>query len=318
MKTTLFCLLLLAAICAGCGISGAPTLGQSNSASPAPPSSDPPSSNPPSPPPTNPPSLSAAHVILLVEENQSFSTVYHNRMPWLSALGDKYGTATNYYSDQPGSLLDYLWLSSGSGELNFGCTGNDCTRPITDDNIFQELNQRGMSWNVYAESLPSAGFMGAIAGLYVKRHNPAVWYSNVVNSAQQQQKVVPFARFAVDLAAHALPDYAIIVPNLDDDAHNGSPEAADQWLKTNIGPLVDSRYFQAGSPSVMFITFDNGDHDAQGQVLTVVVGQNVIPGVKVNTHFRHENTLRTMLELLGFKHFPGASATAAPMNQFFQ
>jgi len=239
-------------------------------------------------------------------------------MPWLSALADKYGVATNYDSDQPGSLLDYLWLSSGSGELNFGCSGNDCTRPITDDNIFRELNQRGMSWNVYTESLPSAGFMGPSAGLYVKRHNPAVWYSDVVNSPQQQQKVVPFTRFAVDLAANALPDYAIIVPNLNDDAHNGSPEAADQWLKTNIGPLVNSRYFQSGSPSVMFITFDNGDHDAQGQVLTAVVGQKVIPGVKVSTHFRHENTLRTIMELLGLTRFPGASRTAAPMNEFFK
>jgi phospholipase C len=239
-------------------------------------------------------------------------------MPWLSALGDKYGIATNYYSDQPGSLLDYLWLSSGSGELNFGCTGNDCTRPITDDNIFRELNKRGMSWNVYAGSLPSAGFMGPIAGLYVKRHNPAVWYSDVINSPQQRQKVVPFTRFAVDLAANTLPDYAVIVPNVDDDAHNGTPEEADQWLKTNIGPLVNSRYFQSGSQNVMFITFDNGDGDAQGQVLTVVVGQNVIPGVKVSTHFRHENTLRTIMELLELTHFPGASATAAPMNEFFK
>ena len=56
----------------------------------------------------------AAHVFLVVEENQSFSTVYHKQMPWLSALGDKYGIATNYYSDQSGSLLDYLWISSGS------------------------------------------------------------------------------------------------------------------------------------------------------------------------------------------------------------
>ena len=314
MKSTLFFLLLLAGICAGCGSAGTPTLSQTNTAS-----TNPPSTNPPSPPPSNnPPSTSAAHVILLVEENRSFSTVYHNGMPWLSALGDKYGIATNYYSDQPGSLLDYLWLSSGSGELNFGCTGNNCARPITDDNIFRELNKRGMSWNVYAESLPSAGFMGPIAGLYVKRHNPAVWYSDVINGPQQPQKVVPFTRFAVDLAAHTLPDYAIIVPNLDDDAHNGTPEEADQWLKTNIGPLVASRYFQSGSRNVMFITFDNGDGDAQGQVLTVVVGQSVIPGVKVSTHFRHENTLRTIMELLGLTHFPGKSATAAPMNEFFK
>jgi hypothetical protein len=53
-------------------------------------------------------------------------------------------------------------------------------------------------------------------------------------------------------------------------------------------------------------------------VLTVVVGEKVIPGIKVSAPFRHENTLRTMLEELGLADFPGASATAEPMNQFFK
>jgi hypothetical protein len=38
----------------------------------------------------------------------------------------------------------------------------------------------------------------------------------------------------------------------------------------------------------------------------------------VDKHFRHENTLRTMMELLGFTQFPGAAATASPMNEFFK
>lgn len=67
----------------------------------------------------------------------------------------------------------------------------------------------------------------------------------------------------------------------------------------------------------MFITFDNGDNDAQGRVFTVVVGPKVIPGVKVNTFFRHENTLRTMLDLLGLQPF-GPAATVAPMNGFLR
>jgi phosphatidylinositol-3-phosphatase len=261
----------------------------------------------------------AAHVFLLVEENRSYSTVYHNQMPWLSALGDKYGVATNYFSDEQGSLLDYLWLSSGSGELSFGCTGNDCTQTITDDNIFRRLIKAGISWKLYADNLPSAGFTGPFAGNYVKRHDPALWYSDVVNDPQQLQNVVPFTEFAGDLASNNLPTYSIIVPDLQHDAHDGSPAKADRWLQQNIGPLVNSFYFDPANRnhSLMFITFDNGDGDAQGQVLTVVVGQKVISGVKVNTPFRHENTLRTILEQLGVKDYPGASAKAQPMNEFF-
>ena len=296
MKTKFLPLLILAGVCAGCGSGANPTPRKANAPSRGP----------------------AAHVILIVEENQSFSTVYHKQMPWLSALGDKYGIATNYFSDEKGSLLDYLWLSSGSSEVSFGCDGNRCTQSITDGNIFRELNKAGMSWNVYADSLPNVGFMGLFAGNYAKRHNPAVWYSDVVDSPEQQQNIIPFTQFPVDVAAGNLPDYSIIVPNLQDDAHNGTPAMADQWLKTNIGPLLDSQYFQAGQNSVMFITFDNGYEDQQGQVFTAVVGQNVIPAVKVNTPFRHENTLRTIMQLLGLKNYPGASATAAPMNEFFK
>ena len=298
MKPKFLSLLMLAIVCVGCGggVNPNPTPRTANARSRGP----------------------AAHVILIVEENQSFSTVYHNQMPWLSALGDKYGIATNYFSDKKGSLLDYLWLSSGSSEPSFGCDGNRCTHTITDGNIFRELNKAGMSWNVYADSLPSSGFMGMFSGNYAKRHNPAVWYSDVVNNTEQQQNVVPFTQFPVDLAAQNLPDYSIIVPNLEDDAHDGTPTMADQWLKTNIGPLLNSQYFQAEQNSVMFITFDNGYQDQQGQVFTAVVGQSVIPGVKVNTPFRHENTLRTIMQLLGLKNYPGASATAAPMNEFFK
>jgi phosphatidylinositol-3-phosphatase len=296
MKTKFLSVLILAGVSAGCGSGANPTPRKANAPSRGP----------------------AAHVILIVEENQSFSTVYHKQMPWLSALGDKYGIATNYFSDEKGSLLDYLWLSSGSSEVSFGCDGNRCTHTVTDGNIFRELNKAGMSWNVYADSLPSSGFMGMFAGNYAKRHNPAVWYSDVADSPEQQQNVVPFTQFPVDLAAGNLPDYSIIVPNLQDDAHNGTPAMADQWLKTNICPLLDSQYFQAGQNSVMFITFDNGYEDQQGQVFTAVVGQSVIPAVKVNTSFRHENTLRTIMQLLGLKNYPGASATASPMNEFFK
>jgi hypothetical protein len=297
MKTNFLSFLILAGVCAGCGSGANPTPRKANAPSRGP----------------------AAQVILIIEENHSYSSVvYQNQMPWLKALGGKYGIATNYFSDEKGSLLDYLWLSSGSSELSFGCDGNRCSHTITDGNIFRELNKAGMSWNVYADSLPKCGFMGMFAGNYAKRHNPAVWYSDVVRNPEQQQNIVPFTQFAVDVGARNLPDYSIIVPNLENDAHNGTPEMADQWLKTNIGPLLDSQYFRSGENSVMFITFDNGNNDEQGQVFTAVVGQGVIPGVKVNAPFRHENTLRTIMQLLGLKNYPGASAKAAPMNEFFK
>ncbi len=263
-------------------------------------------------------SMRTAHVVLIVEENHSFPTVYPSGMPWLSALGDVYGIATNYFSDEPGSMLDYLWLSSGSGEHAFGCGGWGCQEIITSDNIFRELEKSGLSWKVYADSLPYAGYMGVHSGEYVKRHNPAPWYSDVANHPARQQQMVPFTQFATDLAAQKLPNYSLVIPNLLHDAHDGTLGMADSWLKQYISPMLLSPYFRPGGNGTMFITFDNADHDNQGQVFTAVIGPYVIPGVKVDTAYRHENTLRTMMELLGLKHFPGASATAAPMREFFK
>jgi phospholipase C len=260
----------------------------------------------------------APHVILIIEENRSFTAVYPDGMPWLSALGNDNGIATNYFSDEPGSLLDYLWLSSGSGESTFGCGGWGCPDIITSDNIFRELDKNGLSWKVYADSLPYVGYMGARSGEYVKRHNPAPWYSDVAYDAAKRRQIVPFTHFATDLATQDLPNYSIIIPNLLHDAHNGTMAMADLWLKQHISPLLNSPYFNSGGNAAMFITFDDGNGDRQSRVFTAVIGANVIPGIKVNATFRHENTLRTIMELLGLKNFPGASRDAAPMSEFFK
>ena len=53
------------------------------------------------------------HVVLVIDENHSYSEVIAN-MPWLVGEGNANGYATNYKSDNCGSLLDYLWLASGS------------------------------------------------------------------------------------------------------------------------------------------------------------------------------------------------------------
>jgi len=99
----------------------------------------------------------ANHVVLIVDENTSFSTVYPSGMPWLVGKGNTYGYSNNYFSNVSGSLLDYLWLASGSSETAFGCTGNSCTSAITDENIFHLMSTTPVSWKVYAENYLNAG-----------------------------------------------------------------------------------------------------------------------------------------------------------------
>ena len=132
----------------------------------------------------------------MVLENASYNTVTNSSdplhyMPNLVALGTKYGHATNYFTNSGGSLLAYLWLSSGychsdpnstadcphppfpagvTGLHSFGCTGGACINPatqdfwpITDDNIYREMFNHlpsPIAWKLYAESLPFPGYTG--------------------------------------------------------------------------------------------------------------------------------------------------------------
>src|SRR6476620_4820 len=195
------------------------------------------------------------HVVLVINENSTYNDVVAN-MPWLIGQGNAHGYATNYHSDNGGSLMDYLWLASGSchskanctlpsGTHDFNCSGNDCyypgtatTNPITDDNIFRELNNAGISWKVYAQSYSAAG--GTVTTpdnnhgtSYYRRHNGATWYSDVINNVNGSAgKVVDLAQLNSDIQAGKLPRFSIIVPDGKHDAHDGSLATADQFLNS--------------------------------------------------------------------------------------
>jgi hypothetical protein len=93
--------------------------------------------------------------------------------------------------------------------------------------------------------------------------------------------------------------------------------AADWWLKQNLAGVLSSSYFASGGDGVLFVTFDNANGDAQGQVFTTVIGPSVDRKVKNGTPFRHENTLRTIIKLLGISVFPGASSSVSSMLSAF-
>ena len=155
---------------------------------------------------------------------------------------------------------------------------------------------------------------------YVARHNPAVWYLDVINDPQMKQNVVPFTQFAADLAANQLPNYSIIIPDLQNDAHDGTLAQADSFLSGNVAPLLNTPYFQSGGDGLMFVTFDECDAAVGAcpeNVYTAVIGPNVKPGSISNTYYKHESTLRTMLDALGISVYLGASATAPDMADFF-
>ena len=261
---------------------------------------------------TVPPS---SHVFLLVEENHSYSSVIGNSpMPYLNSLAKKYGLATQFYANTHPSIGNYFMMTTGQIITN----NDSMCSAVTQDNIVRHLLTAGKTWKSYAESLPSIGYTGCGVYPYVKRHNPFAYFSDVAKSSQKYN-LVPFTKFAADLANHTLPQFSFIVPNLLHDAHDGSLSAADSWLKTNIAPLIASATFQRDG--ILIILFDESfDTDTQyggGHVAAVVIGPKVKLGYRSTTLYQHQNPLKTLMEAIGVTKFPRAASGAKDLGEFF-
>src|SRR5437868_12495491 len=99
----------------------------------------------------------SAHVVVVVEENHSYSQVIGNSsMPYLNSLASKYGLAVNYYGNTHPSIGNYFMLTTGQI-----LTNNDATTSTFNmDNVVRRLMAAGKTWKVYAESLPNVGYIG--------------------------------------------------------------------------------------------------------------------------------------------------------------
>lgn len=273
------------------------------------------SSSNPSPTPATLPTFS--HVFLVVEENHSFTEVIGNSsMPYLNGLASKYALAKQYFANAHPSIPNYLMLTTGQMEtLNDNFSGT-----IGDDNVVRELVSAGKTWKTYQESIPSAGYLGGDDLPYVRRHNPFSLLSDVQNNPAQAANIVPFTQFATDLANNSLPNFSFIVPDVNNDAHDGTLATADSWLQSNMAPLIASSTFQSGG--LLVILFDEGElsdfNHGGGQVAAVIVSSNSKPNFQSQTLYQHQSTLRLVLEALGVKKFPGQAATAPEMAEFFK
>lgn len=318
LAITLYWALLLTS-CGGTSTSSSTTSPGSNSSNPgsvATPATPPPSSG-----------AQQASVVIVLEENHGFEDVIGNSaMPYLNSLAQQGALATQYYADAHPSIPNYLELTTGATET----FDDNFSGAISDDNLAREIVAAGKSWKTYQDEIPSGGYLGGDSGNYIKHHNPFAYLSDVVNDPSQTARIVPFTQFAADLNGNALPAYSFVVPSRIHDAHScptGTTctdtdllSQADQWLKTNIAPLLSNSKFQNGG--LLLIVFDEASlidiRHGGGHVALIAAGPKAKAGVQSTAFYQHENTLKTICQALLLPTCPGAGASASPESDMIQ
>jgi phosphatidylinositol-3-phosphatase len=273
----------------------------------------------------------SSHVWIITEENHSYENIVGNTsMPYYNQLIQKYGLATQFYSNQHSSLPALMWFVAGAPvELN----NDTISCQHTHDNVVRELLNRGYSWKTYQENMPYAGFQGLYGGTnnsYYRRHNPLIDFSDVCPGTGQDKKSVPYSQLATDIAYNKTPSFAYITPDSDEDAHNGSLSSADQWLQAHLPAILALPEFAPGGDGLLFIVWDEGTLSTDnrcsasdstgcgGRTANLVIGPQIKSGYKSTITYHNENVLKTICAAMGLSPCPGAAANAAPMADFFK
>ncbi|HKF45792.1 MAG TPA: alkaline phosphatase family protein [Terracidiphilus sp.] len=273
----------------------------------------------------------SSHVWIITEENHSYEDVVGNsQMPYYNELIKQYGLATQYYSDQHSSLPALMWLVAGAQVT----TNNDTTSCYhSSDNVVREVLKKNYTWRSYQENIPSAGYQGLYGGTnnsYYRRHNPLIDFSDVCPGTGQDKKSVPYSQMATDFAANDTVNFAYITPDADEDSHNGTLQAADQWLQANLPTILARPEFSSGGDGILFIVWDEGtlysdnrcsatvSQGCGGRVATLVIGPGVKSGYKSTITYHPQNVLATVCATMGLETCPGIAQKAAPMADFFK
>ena len=131
-------------------------------------------------------------------------------------------------------------------------------------NLGSELLTAGYTFVGFAESLPAVGSPACSAGKYARKHVPWASFTNIPGSHS-----LPFSAFPAPSNYASLPTVALVIPNLDDDMHDGSIAQGDAWLYQNLSQYAS---WAKANNSLLILTWDEDDNTARNQIPTVFYG----------------------------------------------
>ena len=265
----------------------------------------------------------AAPIVIVVEENHSAAAILAaTNLTQVHSLIQRGTLLTNYYAIGHPSLPNYLALVSGS---TFGIT-SDCLKCFqSSQTIADQLTAARHSWKIYAQGLPTRCAKVNEQGAYARRHNPLMYFDSIRHNPTMCNNVVPFTEYGTDLAAGNLPEFSMIIPDLNRDMHGVNEtdtptlqRDADQFLGNLYASLSTSAQWTGAAR--LIITWDEagpfnpvprgccGGDAHGGRIATIVVAPRPAhPPTTDSGFYDHYSLLRSLETRFGLAYLKGAA-----------
>ena len=284
------------------------------------------------------------YIVTILMENHDLSEIIgSSSAPFMNQLASSWSLATGYSAINHPSLPNYLSLISGQDFASWSTSdcppGPGCNAGNA-PNIVDRLDSRGLTWKAYMEDYPSSCTTrcspgdcylgdGGISGRYAARHDPFVYFDDIVNSSARCSRIVP-ANSSGDVAPDDLfladlqspstsSNFMWLTPNLCNDTHDCPVSTGDTYLSMLVPKILASKLF-THQKAALFIAYDEGNGDRQypsDQVYAVWAGSVAKTGFTSSNQYTHYSYLRTIEMNWHLPPLTNNDKSATPMLEFF-
>lgn len=237
------------------------------------------------------------HVVVVTEENRTWSDVGtgFSKLSYVGGLGGMYFPDWTETNTSENSLTQYIGLTSGLNDPD--SIRSDCSPSTscntTANNIFRQVRVAGGTARSYVEGATT----GCSASGNAAKHIPALYYWGGTDRNFCTSEVRPLT----ELDPNNLPTFAMITPNLCNDGHDCSNATVDSWLSTHLQPILNSAAYRAGEVLV------NIQYDEDRPVPNLALNSRIVAGSNAAAS-SHNRLLATWEDLLGLPRLTTAAS----------
>lgn len=249
-------------------------------------------------------------VTIIVLENVDYSKAV--AQPFLKQFAKNGALLADLAAATHPSQGNYFALTAGS---TYGVKSN---RPINLDvrHIGDLLEEKNLTWKMYAEDYPGNCFLKAAYKQYSRKHAPFISYKNVQKNPERCAKIVNGKEFDKDIADGTLPNYSLYIPNDHNNGHDTGVAYADRWLAKRFGPLLKDPNFM--KDMLVIITFDENGGRSGNKIYTALYGDSIKAGTVSKQSYNLYSILRTIQDAWGLETLKKYDAGAKSINDIWK